>query len=66
MKGCGDMFPYLSKEERLIASDENRFIQDGKKDKKENGPDTLLTLAGLASFTADQVALDNRIRSIIE
>jgi hypothetical protein len=29
-------------------------------------PDTLLTLAGLASFTADQEMLDQRIRGIIE
>jgi transaldolase len=29
-------------------------------------PDTLLTLAGLASFTSDQAMLDQRIRNIIE
>jgi transaldolase len=29
-------------------------------------PDTLLTLAGLASFTSDQALLDQRIRNIIE
>ena len=28
-------------------------------------PDTLLTLAGLASFAADQGMLDQRIKSII-
>jgi len=31
----------------------------------EMAPDTLLTLAGLASFTADQRQLDDRIRGII-
>jgi len=69
-EGCEDMFPSLSKEEKsFIASDgkiplhsrwENRII-DGK-----IAPDTLLTLAGLASFTSDQAQLDQRIRSIIE
>jgi transaldolase len=69
-EGCGDMFPILSREEKkLIASDgkiplhsrwEN-MIKDGK-----IAPDTLLTLAGLASFTADQAMLDQRIKSIID
>jgi transaldolase len=69
-EGCEDMFPSLSKEEKgFIASDGKipvhsrweRKIQDGK-----IAPDTLLTLAGLASFTADQRDLDQRIRNIIE
>ena len=64
------MFPFLTKEEKgFIASDgkipvhsrwENKIL-DGK-----IAPDTLLTLAGLASFTADQKMLDERIRSIVE
>jgi transaldolase len=68
--GCEDMFPLLSKEEKLkIASDGkipvyNRWEQKIKEEKI--APDTLLTLAGLASFTADQKMLDDRIRSIIE
>jgi transaldolase len=69
-EGCEDMFPSLSKEEKaFIASDGKipvysrweKKIQDGK-----IAPDTLLTLAGLASFTADQHELDQRIRNIIE
>jgi len=69
-EGCGDMFPMLTKEEKgYIASDGKiplysrweKKIADGK-----IAPDTLLTLAGLASFTADQQMLDQRIRSIIE
>lgn len=69
-EGCEDMFPSLSKEEKgFIASDGKipvhsrweKKIQDGK-----IAPDTLLTLAGLASFTADQYELDQRIRNIIE
>jgi transaldolase len=69
-EGCEDIFPYLTKEEKsLIASDGKipvharweKKIADGK-----IAPDTLLTLAGLASFTADQEMLDQRIRNIIE
>jgi len=69
-EGCGDMFPFLSKEEKgFIASDGKIPVHSRWEKKISEGkiaPDTLLTLAGLASFTADQVALDNRIRSIIE
>lgn len=69
-EGCGDMFPSLTKEEKCC------IIADGKipvyprwEQKIKEGkiaPDTLLTLAGLASFTADQAMLDKRIRDIIE
>lgn len=69
-EGCEDMFPYLTKEEKgLIASDGKIPIHSRWQKKIEEGkiaPDTLLTLAGLASFTADQAALDERIRGIIE
>jgi len=69
-EGCEDMFPSLSREEKgFLASDGKipvykhweKKIVDGK-----IAPDTLLTLAGLASFTADQQALDERIRNIVE
>jgi transaldolase len=69
-EGCEDMFPSLSKEEKgFIVSDGKipvhsrweKMISEGK-----IAPDTLLTLAGLASFTVDQDMLDQRIRSIIE
>lgn len=68
-EGCADMFPSLSREEKgFIASDGkipvysrwSKKIQEGK-----IAPDTLLNLAGLASFTADQKMLDDRIRGII-
>jgi transaldolase len=68
--GCGDMFPSLTKEEKgFIASDgkipvHSRWVQ--KISEGKIAPDTLLTLAGLASFAADQAALDERIRNIIE
>lgn len=69
-EGCGDMFPYLSKEEKGFIASDGKIPVHARWEKKISegkiAPDTLLTLAGLASFTADQVALDNRIRSIIE
>jgi hypothetical protein len=43
-----------------VFSNWQQKIRDGK-----IGPDTLLTLAGLASFTADQTSLDQRILNII-
>ncbi|MEZ4999697.1 MAG: transaldolase family protein [Bacteroidales bacterium] len=67
--GFNDIFPLLSDEDYgFIASDSkipkySRWadrIKEGK-----NAPDTLLNLAGLASFTADQGALDSRIESMI-
>jgi transaldolase len=43
-----------------VFSKWQKKIADGK-----IAPDTLLTLAGLASFTADQAMLDQRILNII-
>lgn len=67
--GCGDMFPYLNE------TDLKQITADGKIPKHErcakrivNGElaiDTLLNLAGLASFASDQVQLDERIGRII-
>ena len=69
-EGYEDMFPYLSREEKgFIASDGKIPVYPRWQKKTEEGkiaPDTLLTLAGLASFTADQQMLDERIRNIIE
>jgi len=69
-EGCEDMFPILSKEERgFIATDGKIPVHSRWESKIREGkiaPDTLLTLAGLASFTADQHLLDQRIKSIIE
>jgi len=68
-EGCEDMFPLLTKEEKsLLASDGKIPVYSKWEDKIKEGkiaPDTLMTLAGLASFTSDQKALDNRILSII-
>jgi len=68
-EGCENMFPSLSKEEKTALAGDGKIpvfsrwqqkIMDGK-----IAPDTLLTLAGLASFTADQSMLDQRILNII-
>jgi len=68
-EGCEDMFPSLSKEEKgFIASDGKIPVYSRWEKKIKEGkiaPDTLLTLAGLASFTADQKMLDERIGGII-
>jgi transaldolase len=68
-EGCGDMFPLLTKEEKsMLASDGKIPVYSRWEDKIKEGkiaPDTLMTLAGLASFTSDQKALDDRILSII-
>jgi transaldolase len=67
--GCEDMFPDLTPEERkFIESDGKIPLHSRWKKKIADGklaPDTLLTLAGLASFTADQRMLDQRIKSIV-
>jgi transaldolase len=68
-EGCGDIFPSLTKEEKKLISEDGKIpvfsrwkekIRDGKM-----APDTLLSLAGLASFTVDQDMLDQRIIGII-
>jgi transaldolase len=63
------MFPKLSEEDiKFIASD-GKIPVHSRWEKRITGesiaPDTLLTLAGLASFTADQSMLDKRIKDII-
>jgi transaldolase len=69
-EGCEDMFPSLTRDEKnSIASDGKIPVHERWQKKIDEGkiaPDTLLTLAGLASFTADQDMLDQRIRNIIE
>jgi transaldolase len=67
--GCGDMFPELSR------ADHDQIAKDGKIPRHEHweerirkgelAVDTLLNLAGLASFAHDQAQLDQHIKSII-
>jgi transaldolase len=69
-EGCEDMFPSLTKEEKSFIVSDGKIPVHSRWEKKildgKIAPDTLLTLAGLASFTTDQKSLDQRIRSIIE
>ncbi|HJX71019.1 MAG TPA: transaldolase family protein [Bacteroidales bacterium] len=66
---CIDMFPVLSEDERRIISADGKIPVHSKwSDRIVKGNiaiDTLLNLAGLASFTADQSELDTRIEGII-
>jgi transaldolase len=68
-EGYEDMFPLLSHGEKQKISDDGKIpIRSAWLEKINAGkiaPDTLLNLAGLASFTTDQAELDNRIGSII-
>lgn len=67
--GCEDMFPFLTEEESAFIAADGKIPVHSRWEKKiaeaKIAPDTLLTLAGLASFTADQNMLDQRIRGII-
>jgi transaldolase len=67
--GLGDMFPVMSREdnERLAAEGKIPVLASWKERvlAGELALDTLLTLAGIASFTADQKQLDDRVRGII-
>jgi transaldolase len=69
-EGCGDMFPSLTKEEKGFIASDGKIPLHARWEKKISegkiAPDTLLTLAGLASFSSDQKMLDKRIRDIIE
>lgn len=68
--GCGDMFPYLSDRDLQHISEDGKIPKHERWAKRiESGElaiDTLLNLAGLASFTSDQNELDERIERIIK
>jgi transaldolase len=67
--GCEDMFPQLTDEESKFISSDGKIPVHSRWERRiaagTLAPDTLLTLAGLASFTSDQSMLDQRIKSII-
>ncbi|HDZ41513.1 MAG TPA: transaldolase [Bacteroidetes bacterium] len=69
-EGFIDMFPVLSEGEIQRISDDGKIpVRSAWLEKINAGqiaPDTLLNLAGLASFTNDQAELDNRIEKIIK
>jgi transaldolase len=64
------MFPRMSSEDnKRIAAETKIPVLSSWRERIISGelaPDTLLTLAGIASFTADQRQLDDRIWGIIE
>jgi len=68
--GLQDMFPVLSSTEmKQIATDGKIPVHKNWIGHIKSGKiaiDSLLNLAGLASFTADQSALDGRIRSLLK
>jgi transaldolase len=69
-EGCEDMFPLLTKDEKKFIVSDGKVPLHSRWEKKISdgkiAPDTLLTMAGLEIFAADQEKLDQRIRSIIE
>lgn len=67
--GAGDLFPKLSDAELTQIADDGKIPKhDTWGDRIKSGElaiDTLLNLAGLASFESDQQALDDRIEKLI-
>ena len=65
--GCPNFFPDLNEDEEEAISNDGKIPSYARwKDDVRAGRvawDTLLTLAGLASFAGDQAALDDRIRA---
>lgn len=67
--GVRDLFPRLSAEDLAQISSDGKIPKHARwRERVQKGElaiDTLLNLAGLASFTQDQTALDDRIRRLI-
>ena len=67
--GCSDMFPVLSEQDLSVIAADGKIPRHGHWSERihsgELAVDTLLNLAGLASFARDQAQLDHRIESII-
>lgn len=68
--GCGDLFPYLSDKDLAFIHLDGKIPKHNRWAERievgELAIDTLLNLAGLASFTADQAELDARIERIVK
>lgn len=69
-EGFEDMFPVLNDKEKQRITDDGKIpVRTAWLEKINEGkiaPDTLLNLAGLASFATDQAALDKRIDSFLK
>ncbi len=67
--GVRDMFPAMSSEDAAWIAKDGKIPKHARWEARvaagELAVDTLLNLAGLASFTADQKALDDRVRKLI-
>lgn len=67
--GCADMFPALSDEDRQAVAADGKIPKHerwaGRIAGRELAIDTLLNLAGLASFATDQAELDKRIAGLL-
>jgi transaldolase len=67
--GVGDLFPRLSDEDKAHIAADGKIPKHSRWAariaKGELSIETMLNLAGLASFTGDQAALDDRIRGLI-
>ncbi|MEQ1632258.1 MAG: transaldolase family protein [Planctomycetota bacterium] len=67
--GCGDLFPRFSADEKARVGKEGKIpVFASWKDRVQKGTaswDGVLTAAALASFTADQAALDERIARLL-
>ena len=67
--GIPDIFPHLTPIEELFITDDGKIPRHdrwaGIISRGETAIDTLLTLAGVAAFTKDQKALDERVKKLI-
>jgi transaldolase len=67
--GCGDIFPELTEEELKWIKEDGKIPKHSRWAdriaKGELAVDTLLSLAGIATFAQDQQKLDQRIKSLI-
>ncbi len=68
--GAGNLFPHLSDEEHGHIANDGKIPRHRRWQPRihagEIAPDTLLNLAGLASFAKDQRALDDRINQVLD
>jgi transaldolase len=67
--GTRDLFPLVGEKDKDLIAADGKIPKHARWEKRiakgELAIDTLLNMAGLASFTADQSALDGRIRRFI-